>query len=1039
MHLNNYSNSLKNIDINNHYINSGNDFSKQLLIADFLQKQDRPVLYFLSDEKNLNKWEKIQKYLGNNFQILAYYSQLIDISHNKIWKYFSLTNICELSLPSSEYDINTNIISLNHWDEIQIDSITQKLHDFWYKHSDHGNSGTFFVQWDTLNFTNIWASHTLKITFWWDTIEDIFIIDSQTNSSSSRKSAFIWNNIMLESFDNKNIFLEENKIYLNGWINILDTLDFYKYFENLIWISQEFIAFQNFSQSKRKEINLWINDLFLDNIDDLKHLFENKQFTKKIIYTKNTKSVKNFIEYNNFDNIEVFETTINTLKSFQTVDTFYICDDNISRIFVKKRINRKMWKKLDLLMQIKPWDYIVHVDHWIWIFQQIIEKQLNLWPNNIVKKEYIELLYKNDDKLFIPITEVNRINKYVWLENPKLTWLSTQEWEKKLKKVNENVEEIAHELLEAYAQREMEKWHKFLSIPEEETKFFNSFEYTYTDDQINIIQEIFTDMQSDKPMDRLVSGDVGFWKTEIAFAAIFKALANGKQAALISPLVVLAYEHYEKSLSRFAKFPFNIWVLTRFETAKNVASTLERLKEWKIDLIVGTHKLLSADVIFKDLWVLVIDEEHKFWVKDKDKIKSVRKNIDVLSLSATPIPRSLNMALNGIKSMSMLTTAPFGRQAIETIVSKYDDKVIAEAWKRELERWWQLFFIHNKVTTIETQKSNLAKIFPGKKIVIAHGQLPWDQLEKRILAFKKKEYDILLATTVIENGIDFSNVNTIFINDAYNFWISQIHQLRWRVWRSHKQWYCYLLFNRDKIKDDAAKRLKTIVDYSHLWAWFELAIKDLEIRWWWDILGIKQSGQQAEIWINLYLEMLENKIEELKRTGPLDTENKTNDTSRQKINTSVDLQLWAFIDNSFFDSELDKINFYREIESLEDLQDLENIISDFKEINPNISQETQNFFDLLEIKLKAPDYKITSIRKLWINYQIDFLESISLDELKWFLKLDSEVKFEVNKLFRLRAPVKKFKNEYDFLQYIKTLFWTQKSYEKKKIKLKKKA
>ena len=1000
-------------------------------------------MYLISDEKNITKHLKISDYLWVTFQNLTYFSQLVDISYNNIWKYLTTTELFDYKLPFWYYDINANIISFKTSQEVQIDVITKKLHDFWYKHSDHGNSWTFFVQWDTLNFTNIWASHTYKVTFWWDTIEDIFILDLTSNKTEKKDTLYIWNNITLDSFWSEKNILEDNKKYFETSINIFDNLDFYQHYETLEKISSNIISFHNFSQSDRDEINLWITDLFLDTIDDLKHLFENKQFSNKTVYTKNTKALSNFIEYNNFDDVKVIETTLNTLKSFQTVNSFYICDDNISRIFVKKRVNRKMWKKLDLLMQIKPWDYIVHVDHGIWVFQQIIEKQLQLWANNIVKKEYIELLYKNEDKLFIPITEVNRINKYVWVENPKLTWLSTTEWEKKLKKVNENVEEIAHELLEAYAQRAMEKWHKFLAIPEEETKFFNSFEYTYTDDQINIIREIFTDMESDKPMDRLVSGDVWFWKTEIAFAAIFKALANGKQAALISPLVVLAYEHYEKSLSRFSDFPFNIWVLTRFETAKNIKSTLQRLKDWKIDLIVWTHKLLSADVEFKDLWVLVIDEEHKFWVKDKDKIKSIRQNIDVLALSATPIPRSLNMALNGIKSMSMLTTAPFGRQSIETVVSKYDDKVIYEAGTRELQRWWQLFFIHNKVSTIETQKNSLAKIFPWKKIIIAHGQLPWDQLEKRILAFKKKQYDILLATTVIENWIDFSNVNTIFINDAYNFWISQIHQLRWRVWRSDIQWYCYLLFNRDKIKDDAAKRLKTIVDYSHLWAWFELAIKDLEIRWGWDILGIKQSGQQAEIWINLYLEMLENKIEEIKRTGPeelkkLNWQGKTSSV-RKNINTSIDLQLSAFIDNNLFHWELDKINFYREIESLEELEDLENIISDFKEINPNISQETQNFFDLLEIKLKAPEYKITSIRKLWINYQIDFTEDITLDELKWFLKLDHEVKFEVNKLYRIRASVKKFKNEYEFLCYIKWIFSWKKSYEKKKIKLKKKA
>ena len=1011
-------------------------------MKEFLEGNKGPVLYIISDEKHLTKHIKISNYLWIAFHNIIYYSQLIDLSHNNIWKYISTTDICEYKFPVSDYDLDKNLICFKNWDDIQIDTITKQLHDFWYKYSDHWNSWTFFVQWDTINFTNIWASHTFKITFWWDTIEDIFIIDLKWNLTEKKDSLYIWNNIKLDSFWIQKNNLDNSKRYLEQSINILDNLDFYQNYDLLESISTNIISFHNFSQSDRTEVNLWIIDVFLDTIDDLKHLFENKQFSNKIVYTKNTKALKNFIDYNNFEDVQVIETDLNTLKSFQTFDSFYICDDNISRIFVKKRINRKMGKKLDLLMQIKPWDYIVHVDHGIWIFQQIIEKQLQLSADNIIKKEYIELLYKNDDKLFIPITEVSRINKYVWVENPKLTWLSTQEWEKKLKKVNENVEEIAHELLEAYAQRAMEKGHKFLAIPEEETKFFNTFEYTYTDDQINIIREIFNNMESDKPMDRLVSWDVGFWKTEIAFAAIFKAMANGKQAALISPLVVLAYEHYEKSLSRFADFPFNIWILTRFETAKNVKSTLQRLKEWKIDLIVWTHKLLSQDVEFKDLWVLVIDEEHKFWVKDKDKIKSVRKNIDVLSLSATPIPRSLNMALNWVKSMSMLTTAPFWRQAIETVVSKYDDKVIFEAWTRELNRWWQLFFIHNKVSTIETQKTSLAKIFPWKKIVIAHGQLAGDQLEKRILSFKKREYDILLATTVIENGIDFSNVNTIFINDAYNFWISQIHQLRWRVWRSDIQWYCYLLFNRDKIKDDAAKRLKTIVDYSHLWAWFELAIKDLEIRWGWDILGIKQSGQQAEIWINLYLEMLENKIEEIKRTG-LNTnnldENKQLSHKKQNINTSVDLQISAFIDNNLFHSELDKINFYREIESLEEREDLENIINDFKEINPNISLETQNFFDLLEIKLKAPEYKITSIRKLWINYQIEFTQDITLDELKSFLKLDHEVKFEVNKLYRIRASVKKFKNEYDFLTYIKWIFSWKKMTEKKKIKLKKKA
>jgi transcription-repair coupling factor (superfamily II helicase) len=341
------------------------------------------------------------------------------------------------------------------------------------------------------------------------------------------------------------------------------------------------------------------------------------------------------------------------------------------------------------------------------------------------------------------------------------------------------------------------------------------------------------------------------------------------------------------------------------------------------------------------------------------------------------------------------------------------------------------------VDTIEAMWRFLEDLFPGKKVAIAHGQLSGDKLEERIIDFKRKKYDILLATTVVENWIDFSNVNTIFINEAQNFWISQIHQLRWRVWRSDRKWYCYLLFKKDKIKEDAAKRLKTIVDYSHLWAWFELAIKDLEIRWWWDILGIRQSGQWHDIWVNLFLEMLEDKVEELKSKIDIEVPVPWKSKSWKHVPVPiVELNLWAYIDNSYFSSELDKINFYREIESLNTLEDLENIISDFKEINSDIPKETINFFNLLKLKLKASNYKILSIKRVWVNYQIDFDKDIKLEELKDFLKLDKEVKFTVINLNRLRTATKNFANEEKFLEYLLQIFdWKIKP--KIKLKLKK--
>jgi len=1033
---------VRDLEVNKNYINSWNIFSKLLLIKR-LSKNNTQILngsiVIVQNEKDVQNYIKISNFLNIKICKIENISELVDLTYNQLWTYIVSSDIFELELPDRNHLEKKFIIQIKKGEPISPEDITKQLNEFWYKYSEHGTKSSFKVNWDILSLTSSTWETEFKISFWWNTIEEILSIQRSWDITQNLETLFIWKRENIHDFQiTKDFNIElRNKLNSENIFQILDSLDFSGYFDDFNTGLNNYIQFNSLAhiQNKDTQINLWINDLYLEKIEDLKHLLEETLISKKTIYTKSLWAIKNFIEYNNLHNVEIIETKLNNLKSFRSANEIVICDDNISRIFVKKRIKRNLSKSLDLLLQIKPWDFIVHVDHWIWIFKQILEKELPAQKWQVIKKEYIELEYKNNDKLFVPITEVSRVNKYVWSESPKLTGLSTKEWEKKLSKAKGDIENIAWELLEVFAKRKLQKWYSFASYPAEEAKFSNSFEYTYTDDQLSIIREINEDMESSRPMDRLVSGDVWFWKTEIAFHAIYKALINNKQAALISPLIVLAYEHYEKARERFANFPFNIWVITRFEKPAIVKNTLEKLKNWKIDLIIWTHRLLSEDIQFKKLWVLIIDEEHKFWVKDKEKIKNFKWNIDMLSLSATPIPRSLNMALNGIKSMSMLTTPPVWRMPIETLVSKFDDNIIAEAWKREFERWWQLFFIHNRVGTIETMRDTLWKIFKNKKIIIAHGQLPWDALEKRILAFKRKEYDILLSTTVIENGIDFPNVNTIIINDAYNFWISQIHQLRWRVGRSDKKWHCYLLFNKDKIKEDAAKRLKTIVDYSHLWAWFELAVKDLEIRWGWDLLWIKQSGQSSEIWVNLFLEMLENKVEELKRTGLSVTGINQEEKNISRINTTIDLNISAFIPDYFFSSELDKINFYREIESLETLEDLENIISDFKEINKDIPNETNNFFSLLELKLLSSQYKIKHIKKVWINYQIDFDTEITLDKLKVFLKLDTDVKLEVTTIHRLRSKVKNYGSDYDFIKY--TLDILKGKLKRKKIKLKK--
>lgn len=393
-------------------------------------------------------------------------------------------------------------------------------------------------------------------------------------------------------------------------------------------------------------------------------------------------------------------------------------------------------------------------------------------------------------------------------------------------------------------------------------------------------------------MDRLLVGDVGFGKTEVAFNAAYLALQNKKQVVLISPLVVLAHEHYTKAQERFASHGIHIEILTRLQSQAHATRVLKELANGTIDMVIGTHRLLSEKIQWKRLGLLIVDEEHKFGVVDKEKIKNIKADIDILSLSATPIPRSLNLALSGVRDISLLKTPPIGRKSISTLVTRYNEQVIQDAGKKELERAGQIFFVHNRVANIEVVQKQLQGLFPKARICITHGQLPGDELEDRILAFKQKKYDILLSTTVIENGIDFSNVNTIFINECQSFGISQIHQLRGRVGRSDTQGYCYLLYRKEQLDMEAAKRIQTIVDYSYLGAGFELAMKDLEIRGGGDILGVKQSGQAQEIGISLFLKMLEEKIEELKQEET-HVSNKEHILTPVKLPCSIDLGLSA--------------------------------------------------------------------------------------------------------------------------------------------------
>ncbi len=1056
---------MKILEKNTIYKNSWNIFSKSFLFLNNFEENNSNLIV-VQNEKILNLYIKIFGFLWFNIKKVWNISDLVNIFFNKIGYYITTKEFFFQKINFWELE-NKNSLIFEKNKENNLEKVLEKLNDFWYKNSFYIENAKFKKSWDLLNIWDINLDVEYKISFWWDIVEDITIFEKKLEKFNLKN--FSKKNNSNELKNNKKILKNKQKIFIseNKKINILedefnenlnkeilekinenkiniflDNIDFFKNANEIYNFLEEVIIFSDIYRPvnekwifKKKIKNLDIKDIYLSSIEDFKKILNSKE-KQILIFTKNKKTIKNFLDYNNIFWVKIIETKLNNLKSFEELKNIIICDDNISKIFIKKRLKKSFIKELDLLMQIKPWDYVVHLNHWVWIFSWIIEKNL-AW----IKREYIEIEYDKKDKLFVPITEISRINKYIWVENPKLTSLSWAEWTKKINKAKKEVLIIAWEILEIYAKRKLKKGFCFKSFEKLEIDFRNSFEYDYTSDQQKVIEEIFKDMESDIAMDRLLSWDVWFGKTEVAFNAIYKAILNGKQAILVTPLVVLAYEHFQKAQERFKNFPINIEVLTRFESQSKTKEVLKKIKDWKVDLVVWTHKLLNQDISFKDLWLIVLDEEHKFWVEHKEKLKDFRGNVDILSMSATPIPRSLNMALNGLKSISMLTTPPFWRKSIETIVANYDENIISEACKKEFERWWQVFFIHNRVATIESMKIRLEKILKNKKIVIVHWQLSWDELETRILAFKRRQYDVLLATTVIENWIDFSSVNTIFINDAYRFWISQIHQLRWRVGRADTQAYCYLFYRQQKLNEIAEKRLKTMVEYTHLWSWFELALKDLEIRWGWDILWLKQSWQVSEIWLNLFLTMLEEKIEELKKNSSYsDKKIKNEEKSEEKIIPAIiDLNIQAMIPDEFFNSNLDKINFYRELELINSIEDLKEIIKDFKNFNEKFPEDVENLFLLLKIRLLAWKYNISLIKKIWINYQLEFFlpKNISNNKneeikiLKKFLDLDKKVKFTVFNTKILRSPIKNYSWDLDFLKYLEEIF------EQKKFKIKK--
>lgn len=555
------------------------------------------------------------------------------------------------------------------------------------------------------------------------------------------------------------------------------------------------------------------------------------------------------------------------------------------------------------------------------------------------------------------------IQKYIGSEgkSPKVNKLGGNEWQKAKAKVKNSINDIAQELVKLYAARSTLKGYKYSKDTQWQNQFEEEFPYEETPDQLTSLQEIKKDMESDKPMDRLLCGDVGYGKTEVAIRAAFKAVMDGKQVAFLVPTTILADQHYNNMKRRFSDFPIKIDMVSRFRTTKQQKETLKALKEGNVDILIGTHRLVSKDIEFKDLGLLIVDEEQRFGVTQKEKIKNVKKNVDVLTLSATPIPRTLHMSLTGVRDISVIETPPEERYPIQTYVVEQNDQLIRDAILREINREGQVFFVYNRVEDISKMAKYIADLVPEGKVTIIHGQMTEKELEKEMVAFMNREYDILLCTTIIETGIDIPNVNTMIVYDSDKMGLSQLYQLRGRVGRSNRIAYAYFTYKKDKVLTEVAeKRLKALKDFTELGSGFKIAMRDLEIRGAGNMMGSAQHGHMASVGYDLYCRMLEDTIKLIK-----------GDIEQEPIETTVDVKVDAFISGEYIEDEIQKISIYKKIAAIENQEDYDDIKEELEDRYSAIPQPVYNLMDIAYIKSKAKSLGVEEVKEK--NEDIHFM------------------------------------------------------------------
>ena len=653
---------------------------------------------------------------------------------------------------------------------------------------------------------------------------------------------------------------------------------------------------------------------------------------------------------------------------YEDIDFYVVADKDLFGKDKKITKSKKKYSgaKIQSFLELAPGDYVVHEQHGIGVFKGV--EQIVIEG---ISRDNLKIEYADNNVLYVNINQMDMVQKYVGAEGkvPKLSKLGGSEWKKSKAKVKGAIQNIAKELVKLYSQRQYSRGFCYEADTIWQNEFEAMFPYEETGDQLDAIEDVKKDMESDKIMDRLICGDVGYGKTEVAIRAAFKAVQNSKQVAYLVPTTILAQQHYQRFAERMADYPINIELLSRFRTQKQIKKSLEGLASGKVDIIVGTHRLLSKDVKFKDLGLVIIDEEQRFGVTHKEKLKQLRTQVDVMNLTATPIPRTLHMSLIGIRDMSVLEEAPVERKPVQTYVIEYSEDFIKDAINRELSRGGQVYFLHNQVKDIEEKAHRIQELIPHGRVAFAHGQMGERDLEQIMLSFIEGEIDILVCTTIIETGLDISNANTIIMNHADRMGLSQLYQLRGRVGRSNRMGYAYLMYQKDKVlKEVAEKRLQAIKQFTELGAGFKIAMRDLEIRGAGNLLGAQQHGHMESIGYDLYCKMLAEVVSE-----------ERGDEIPEEYETTIEIKINAYIPSSYITDEIQKLDIYKKIASIKNETDYLDVQEEIEDRYGNIPLPVYNLLDIAFIKALAHELYIVLVSENDKHVTFKFKEDAQLN------------------------------------------------------------